>query len=705
MRFIITILLSIIPLISNATTYYVSNSGNDLNNGTSITTSWLTLAKVHKTVFNIGDSILFKCGDVFTGNFTLAQSGIPENYIVVGAYGSGAKPIFSAFYTVTNWTNLGGNIWRSNSNLTPFRHINLVSINNNLVEMGRYPKSSQSKNDYITYYTHIGKTKITSKHIAGTNWTGAEAVVRGTAYRFSRARIITQTNDTVLTLTTLKDTPTNGSGFFIQDDIRCCTQQNDWYYDSTNYALNIYSTTLPTNIKVPTIEKCITITGSYIKIENLEFTGYNGAVIYCNSSSYNHITIDNCNFISNGIAAVYCFANYTTVNKCYIKDVNCAVSTLFGNNPVITNNTLLNIGVLPGMRDIRNYVWSNNAIDILQSSNVIIQKNRINNCGYNGIYFYGDNSDISYNYITNFCTCLNDGGAIYTYTGYTYNKLTNVKIHHNICINAPYTGYGIAYPLSASGIYLDLNSAGIEIYNNTIANTQQYGIFITSEGNVHTHHNTVYNASQFQLYYICYDATDIVTTDSIDHNTLVAKVKVSTSDPTNYWGVQKCFGLSAYTGSSTQEAHTLKMSQNYADYNCYARPIDDNSVIWITRLNWGNNFYTLTNFKTYSGQNIHSYGSPKTISDTSQLHIIYNATTSNKKFMLSSEAIAMDGTIYNDSIILIPFTSKVFISNSYPIDEGEITAPDSGNLENNKKGSILIYNKRIIVKNRKIIIN
>src|ERR1700674_3199337 len=59
---LLSVLLAL-PLSASATTYYVDNCvivGNDLNNGTSMATPWLTVAHVNAHAFNPGDSILFE---------------------------------------------------------------------------------------------------------------------------------------------------------------------------------------------------------------------------------------------------------------------------------------------------------------------------------------------------------------------------------------------------------------------------------------------------------------------------------------------------------------------------------------------------------------------------------------------------------------------------------------------------------------------
>lgn len=87
-----------IALKTSATRYYVSSSqGNNNNNGTSTATPWQTLSKVNisMNLFNPGDTISFRKGDVFAGTLTITKSGTITNNLVFNSYGTGDKPLFS----------------------------------------------------------------------------------------------------------------------------------------------------------------------------------------------------------------------------------------------------------------------------------------------------------------------------------------------------------------------------------------------------------------------------------------------------------------------------------------------------------------------------------------------------------------------------------------------------------------------------------
>ena len=70
------------------TKYYVSNAGDDSNDGITPDTAWKTLAKVSSAKLNEGDGVFFKRGDLFRGYIQTAPG------VTYAAYGEGEKPKF-----------------------------------------------------------------------------------------------------------------------------------------------------------------------------------------------------------------------------------------------------------------------------------------------------------------------------------------------------------------------------------------------------------------------------------------------------------------------------------------------------------------------------------------------------------------------------------------------------------------------------------
>ena len=102
-----------VSLKSRATDYYVASNGNDGNPGT-IGSPWLTpnraASVANAGVIVAGDHIYFRRGDVFSGHMQItnnsvwggsANSGTSSNPIVIGAYGTGARPIMQFLSTAT----------------------------------------------------------------------------------------------------------------------------------------------------------------------------------------------------------------------------------------------------------------------------------------------------------------------------------------------------------------------------------------------------------------------------------------------------------------------------------------------------------------------------------------------------------------------------------------------------------------------------
>lgn len=102
---------------AEATSYYVSNSGSDLNNGTSTGTPWQTLAKVNAQSFNPGDAIYLQRGGVWREQLVPPSPGTSGNPIRFDAYGTGAAPVITAatpiLFVSGSWTYVAGSTWKA----------------------------------------------------------------------------------------------------------------------------------------------------------------------------------------------------------------------------------------------------------------------------------------------------------------------------------------------------------------------------------------------------------------------------------------------------------------------------------------------------------------------------------------------------------------------------------------------------------------
>lgn len=77
-------------------TFYVDSiSGNDAADGLSSGTAWKTLSKVNNTVFQPGDSLLFRSGCTWSGMLSPKGSGDSTAPIVIDSYGGTVRPVIN----------------------------------------------------------------------------------------------------------------------------------------------------------------------------------------------------------------------------------------------------------------------------------------------------------------------------------------------------------------------------------------------------------------------------------------------------------------------------------------------------------------------------------------------------------------------------------------------------------------------------------
>lgn len=108
-------------------TYYVSNEGDDSNDGLTEKTPWATLDKVNSADFEEGDAVLFCRGDLFRGRIACM------NGVTYAAYGSGPKPkIYNSVdgKTYGKWVKTDTeNVWVLDKNYIECDDIGVVVFN------------------------------------------------------------------------------------------------------------------------------------------------------------------------------------------------------------------------------------------------------------------------------------------------------------------------------------------------------------------------------------------------------------------------------------------------------------------------------------------------------------------------------------------------------------------------------------------------
>ncbi|WNR42892.1 carbohydrate binding domain-containing protein [Paenibacillus roseipurpureus] len=156
-------------------TYYVDPAGDDNNNtGTSASSAWKTIGKINNTTFAPGSTILFKGGQIFSGNVTFTNSdfGTIANPITIASYGTGKATISAGTgtaisladtygYAITNLkldgtnrsTNTGYGIYVNNNSIA--KKLKLLYVGDNVITNFRTGVMNRTLLDTSTYHRKL----------------------------------------------------------------------------------------------------------------------------------------------------------------------------------------------------------------------------------------------------------------------------------------------------------------------------------------------------------------------------------------------------------------------------------------------------------------------------------------------------------------------------------------------------------------------
>jgi hypothetical protein len=126
---VLFVIFFLTPVYAENTYYIDSRNGNDSNNGLSPSSAWKTISKINSSWAKIqpGDNILLKRGEIFVdATLYVEKGGTPSNPMIIGAYGSGPKPIIDG-----GPNRIPGGIHCTTPNLTNIQIQDLVIKNMN----------------------------------------------------------------------------------------------------------------------------------------------------------------------------------------------------------------------------------------------------------------------------------------------------------------------------------------------------------------------------------------------------------------------------------------------------------------------------------------------------------------------------------------------------------------------------------------------
>ncbi|MCB0477242.1 MAG: T9SS type A sorting domain-containing protein [Crocinitomicaceae bacterium] len=179
----------------NATTYYVSNSGNDANTGTATNQSWSSLGQVNGFAFQPGDSILFNRGDEWNGQL-LPKSGNSTSRIYYGAYGAGTLPAIMGSVqrnNAANWIDQGGNVWLCDTNFSTDIG-NIILDDGVAVGLKKWGLADLNAQNDFWYNINTGSLFIYSVGNPATIYSAIDLAVRQHVVDFSATQYVTFEN-------------------------------------------------------------------------------------------------------------------------------------------------------------------------------------------------------------------------------------------------------------------------------------------------------------------------------------------------------------------------------------------------------------------------------------------------------------------------------------------------------------------------------
>ncbi|WP_439489763.1 right-handed parallel beta-helix repeat-containing protein [Algoriphagus sp.] len=499
---LLIVLLFTIQQGASAADYHLSSSSGD--DGRSAVeaqnpdTPWQSISKLNEFFSQIrpGDRVLFKRGDSFFGSIQVDASGI-----FLGTYGSGDLPVITSLKTIHQWVDHGGGIFYSTLDDIQSEDLAIVLLDGKLQEMGRYPNSDASNGGYL-YNTAVSPESLTGPEIP-FNATGGEVVMRKNNWIIDRFQIKSQTVNT-LVFTNDSTYPTvKGYGYFIQKHLETLDHFGEWYFDIPTKRLYVFfGNKAPENhvVEAAMLENLVVTKDKTlrigIKLEELNLKGANSNIVDVNHTI--NFQLSNCQLSYSGKDGIYLYATPNAVIEGNTLNY-CLNNSIFfwhgGTQAQVVRNRISYTMPFAGMSQNSDL----NGIGIYlaaDSDGSIIGENQLFHTGYTGIYFGGDGVTVTKNLIDDFCKLKFDGGAIYTNSQNLpdRNHIDRV-VDHNIVLNGNASPYGTPSEaeILIEGIYLDDNSRGLSITNNTIANVNGRGIYLHNARSTKIEGNILFN--------------------------------------------------------------------------------------------------------------------------------------------------------------------------------------------------------------------
>ena len=601
-----------------AATYYVSPTGNNANNGTSQATAWQNIDRVNQINFNLqpGDRILFQRGGVYRGKLSINSNGTASNYIEIGAYGTGAKPVISGSVAVTGWVPHSGNIWRA----PMAQAVKQLYMNGALQTIARFPNTGWLRVDNAT------ATSLTDSELTQPTgyWNGATAVIRTTNWSYDTAYVSAFSGSTLTHTSTGNPLGSMQWGYFLRNKLSLLDAPGEWFYDSAAGQLYFWcpSNADPNNVLV---EAAVLDNGVYlswqrhhVRIDGIAFRHQHTASLRLSGTS--DLEAMNLDF-SDTWQAILSTGNNQSFHHLDVQRTWATGIALLDNNTTLHHCTLTDIAVVPGLGEQNmGYLGIR-----MNGSGVSVTDCHLENVGYAGIAVTA-NAIVERNVVINSMAILNDGAGI------TFDQTDGAVIRDNIIrdlngdVESSAIGWVNSVPM-CHGIYFgNVYNKNITVQRNTVMNCKGAGM--------HVDHTMVNSGNQIK--------------DNVLFNNTI---QLSISDASNYNGPGATAPYyvpafnSIYSGnvmySLSKDQLCMRQymvnSPNWVDYgtftnNRYFSPYNDRSI-FVHNTNSGiPRYFTLESWQTQTNDDVGSARSPLYLPSMETTSVLAASTVPNGSF-------------------------------------------------------------------------
>jgi len=519
--FFLYMLLLFLPGSAMAETYYVSNTGDDANDGLTETTPWQTITKVNADV-PPNAIVHFRRGDTFRGKIELAGT---KTGVTFSAYGTGENPVVSGSLEISGWTKYNEDIWVSDiSSLPdiPEEGIHHLFADRELMRIARYPN---------TGWLRVGETDPEDKQrfkdpvLAEYQkdddyWNGATLRIRSWSWLFETAKV--------------KDYIASEGEIFLERPITCAGQPflplwgyyldnvfeeldapGEWYFDADNHKVYLWA---PDNAdpnsmlvegSVYDIGINIYLREHQTTIENLTFRHQTQSGVVVNNSDSVTIQHNKFEYCEEQGINIWNDKDLTISDNTFDNMLNLAIYSKSGGlsatgpvpfdpgNSVIEKNIIRNTGMIAGYGKSKG--GNITAIKLeSKGTGVFVRKNTIEHTGSSGIRVAGGGHFIENNVVRRSLLLLDDGGAIQVNS--SNNVIKGNFISESFGNRDESSGYssfkdgeGSYFRIMGMGIGSGRGYEGNIIEENTISDNRDWGIRLNQWRNTIIRNNVLFN--------------------------------------------------------------------------------------------------------------------------------------------------------------------------------------------------------------------